>query len=163
MNFLSISFSSFFTTPFPFFVCFLVLFLNSISGECLPFASNSIDLITLSFGLRNFSSIPAGLDEMYRVLRPGGRLLCLEFCPSPSPLLAPLYDRYSFYLLPTLGKLIVGDGDSYQYLAESIRKFPNQQTLANLMHQAKFQRIQYTDLTLGVCAIHSAFKLSDSA
>lgn len=128
------------------------------NAECLPLPDNSFDCITIAFGLRNVTDKPAALAEMQRVLKPGGRALILEFSKPRVPLLAPLYDAYSFTLLPLLGKLIANDADSYRYLAESIRRHPDQETLKSMMQQAGFENCDYHNLTGGIVAIHRGFK-----
>lgn len=128
------------------------------SGEALPFVDNSFDLITIAFGLRNFTSPAQGLRESFRVLKPGGRFLCLEFSKVDNPLLGPLYDVYSFTALPLLGSVVAGDREAYQYLAESIRRFPAQQELAEMMQLHGFRHVSYSNMTCGVVAIHSGFK-----
>lgn len=122
-------------------------------AEHLPFADNTFDVVTVAFGLRNMTHKDVALAQMQRVLVPGGRLLVLEFSRVWAPL-APLYDAYSFNVLPWLGQRIAGDADSYRYLAESIRRFPPQQELATLMEQAGFSQVQWFNLTAGVCALH---------
>jgi demethylmenaquinone methyltransferase/2-methoxy-6-polyprenyl-1,4-benzoquinol methylase len=129
------------------------------NAENLPFAENHFDCITIAFGLRNVTHIDKALASMYRVLKPGGRLLVLEFSKPVAPGLAPVYDAYSFKLLPMLGKLVAGDAKSYQYLAESIRMHPDQQTLKTMMEQAGFERCDYHNLTGGIVALHRGFKL----
>ncbi|KAL8439936.1 hypothetical protein Efla_004861 [Eimeria flavescens] len=128
------------------------------SGEELPFADNSFNLITIAFGLRNFTSPARGLREALRVLKPGGRFLCLEFSKVENAVLSQLYDAYSFAALPLLGSLVAGDRDAYRYLAESIRKFPSQEELASLMQQQGFRHVAYSNMSWGVVAIHSGFK-----
>jgi len=127
-------------------------------GEKLPFASNHFDCVSVAFGLRNMTHKDAALKEMYRVLRPGGRLLVLEFSKVWKPL-QPLYDAYSFKLLPLMGKLVAKDAESYQYLAESIRMHPGQEELKGMMEQAGFERVEYFNLTGGVVALHKGYKL----
>jgi demethylmenaquinone methyltransferase/2-methoxy-6-polyprenyl-1,4-benzoquinol methylase len=122
-------------------------------AEALPFPSEYFDVVTVAFGLRNMTHKDRALAEMQRVLRPGGRLLVLEFSRVWAPL-APLYDAYSFSVLPWLGKKVAGDSDSYRYLAESIRVHPPQETLAKMMEQAGFDSVQWFNLTAGVCALH---------
>lgn len=122
-------------------------------AERLPFPSGHFDLVSVAFGLRNMTHKDAALAEMGRVLKAGGRMLVLEFSRIWQPL-APLYDAYSFNVLPWLGKKIAGDGDSYRYLAESIRVHPPQQELARMMEQAGFDHVQWFNLTAGVCALH---------
>lgn len=129
------------------------------NAECLPFADNYFDVITIAFGLRNVTDKDAALRSMFRVLKPGGRLLILEFSKPVAPGLAPLYDQYSFKLLPLMGKIIADDADSYRYLAESIRMHPDQETLKGMMMAAGFERVQYTNMTGGIVALHKGFKL----
>ena len=126
-------------------------------GEKLPFATDYFDCVCVAFGLRNMTHKDAALREMYRVLRPGGRLLVLEFSRVWKPL-APLYDIYSFKLLPVMGKLVVDDEASYRYLAESIRVHPSQGELKAMMEQAGFGRVEYFNLTAGVVALHKGYK-----
>ena len=126
-------------------------------GERLPFPSDYFDCVSVAFGLRNMTHKDQALAEMHRVLKPGGRLLVLEFSRIWQPL-APLYDAYSFNVLPWLGRKIAGDSDSYRYLAESIRMHPPQQELAKLMEQAGFDHVQWFNLTAGVCALHVGTK-----
>ncbi len=135
----------------------LLLPVAQCDGEKLPFADNFFDVITVAFGLRNMTHKDKALAEMRRVLRPGGRLLVLEFSRVWSPL-APLYDAYSFNVLPWLGRKIAGDADSYRYLAESIRMHPPQDELARMMEQAGLERVQWFNLTAGVCALHVGHK-----
>jgi demethylmenaquinone methyltransferase/2-methoxy-6-polyprenyl-1,4-benzoquinol methylase len=126
-------------------------------GEKLPFASDYFDCVSVAFGLRNMTHKDAALKEMYRVLRPGGRLLVLEFSRIWKPL-APIYDAYSFKLLPFMGKLVARDAESYRYLAESIRMHPGQEELKAMMEQAGFERVEYFNLTGGVVALHKGYK-----
>jgi len=127
-------------------------------AEFLPFPDDTFDVATVAFGLRNMTNKGAALAEMRRVLRPGGRLLVLEFSRIWSPL-TPLYDAYSFNVLPWLGSRIAGDADSYRYLAESIRMHPPQQELAAMMEQAGLARVEWFNLTAGVCALHVGHKV----
>jgi len=127
-------------------------------AEKLSFESNSFDCVSISFGLRNVTRIPDALASMYRVLKPGGKLLILEFSRPPSPLISKFYDLYSFNVIPKMGRLIADDEDSYQYLVESIRKHPDQETLANMMRDAGFERVDYHNLSQGVVALHSGYK-----
>lgn len=128
------------------------------NAECLPFAENHFDCITIAFGLRNVTNINAALQSMYRTLKPGGRLLVLEFSKPVAPGLKPLYDTYSFKVLPLIGELVAKDRASYQYLAESIRMHPDQQTLLTMMQSAGFERCEYFNLTGGIVAIHRGYK-----
>ncbi|MCK5720656.1 MAG: bifunctional demethylmenaquinone methyltransferase/2-methoxy-6-polyprenyl-1,4-benzoquinol methylase UbiE [Thiomargarita sp.] len=130
-----------------------------VNAENLPFADNSFDIITMAFGLRNVTDKEAALSSMLRVLKPGGRVLILEFSELKIRPLKPFYEIYSFKVLPLLGKLIAKDSDSYQYLAESIRMHPNQETLLNMMQTAGLERCDYHNLTGGVVAIHRGYKL----
>ena len=129
------------------------------NAECLPFAENHFDCISIAFGLRNVTHIDKALASMYRVLKPGGRLLVLEFSKPVLPGLGPVYDAYSFNVLPLMGKLVANDANSYHYLAESIRMHPDQQTLQSMMEQAGFERCDYHNLTGGIVALHRGFKL----
>ena len=126
-------------------------------AEKLPFANSYFDCVTVAFGLRNMTHKDIALDEMLRVLRPGGRLMVLEFSRVWQPL-APLYDAYSLKVLPVLGKLVSKDADSYRYLAESIRVHPSQKELASMMREAGFERVDYFNLSAGVAAVHRGFK-----
>jgi demethylmenaquinone methyltransferase / 2-methoxy-6-polyprenyl-1,4-benzoquinol methylase len=128
------------------------------NAECLPFPDNYFDCITIAFGLRNVTHIDAALASMYRVLKPGGRLLVLEFSKPVLPGLNAVYDAYSFHLLPKLGKLIANDEDSYRYLVESIRKHPDQETLKGMMEKAGFERAHYFNLSGGIVALHKGYK-----
>jgi demethylmenaquinone methyltransferase/2-methoxy-6-polyprenyl-1,4-benzoquinol methylase len=126
-----------------------------VNAEQLPFADRSFDAVTIAFGLRNVTDQNAALREMFRVLRPGGRALILEFSRVREEHLAKLYEHYSFSVLPVLGRLIANDADSYRYLAESIRKHPPQEELAEMMTRAGFEQVRFRDLTGGIVAIHS--------
>ncbi|WP_319242130.1 bifunctional demethylmenaquinone methyltransferase/2-methoxy-6-polyprenyl-1,4-benzoquinol methylase UbiE [uncultured Propionivibrio sp.] len=126
-------------------------------AERLPFPSNYFDCVTVAFGLRNMTHKDRALAEMYRVLRPGGRLLVLEFSRVWKPL-APAYDFYSFKVIPRIGKWVTEDEDSYRYLAESIRMHPDQDTLKSMMEAAGLEKVDYFNLTLGVVALHRGFK-----
>lgn len=127
-------------------------------AEALPFEDNSIDCITIAFGLRNVTDKGMALRSMLRVLRPDGRLLVLEFSKPTSLLLGKVYDQYSFQILPAIGRLIAQDADSYRYLAESIRKHPDQETLLDMMRDAGFADCQYHNMTGGIVAVHRGLK-----
>lgn len=129
-------------------------------AEKLPFAENSFDFVSIAFGLRNVTHKEAAMKSVLEVLKPGGRFVILEFSHPISPALSKVYDLYSFNFLPNLGKLITGDADSYRYLAESIRKHPAQEPLAKMMRDAGFERVDYTNLSAGIVAIHSGYKPS---
>jgi demethylmenaquinone methyltransferase / 2-methoxy-6-polyprenyl-1,4-benzoquinol methylase len=128
-------------------------------AEALPLAERSVDLYTIGFGLRNVTHIERALAEARRVLKPGGRFVCLEFAPAVAPWLAPAYDFYSFRLLPLIGQAVTGDRDAYTYLVESIRRFPPQSALCELLEAAGLERARYRNLTGGVAALHSAWRL----
>ena len=128
-------------------------------AECLPVSDRSVDRVSMAFGLRNCTDKGAVLREARRVLKPGGRFFCLEFSRVRVAALAPVYDAWSFKVLPRLGKLVAGDADSYQYLAESIRTFPDQDALAAMMRQAGFARVNVQNLSGGIAAIHSGWRL----
>lgn len=129
------------------------------NAESLPFEDNTFDVLTLAFGLRNVTEKNRALAAMYRVLRPGGAALILEFSHVVLPLLRTLYDRYSFAVLPRLGALVAGDGDSYRYLVESIRTFPDQTELAQMMVAAGFGDVRWNNLSAGIVAVHRGYKL----
>ncbi|OQR79565.1 2-methoxy-6-polyprenyl-1 [Tropilaelaps mercedesae] len=129
------------------------------NAEELPFNSESFDVVTIGFGIRNVTHMDRVLKETYRVLKPGGRFLCLEFSHVENPLLARAYDLYSFQIIPVMGQLLAGDWKSYQYLVESIRKFPNQELFADMLRDAGFKCVSYENLLNGVAAIHVGFKL----
>lgn len=128
-------------------------------AEKLPFPDNHFDVVTIAFGLRNVTHKEDAIRSMLRVLKPGGRLLVLEFSKPSSPLLSKVYDTYSFNFMPLMGKLITNDADSYRYLAESIRMHPDQDTLKGMMLDAGLERVQYFNLTAGVAALHTGIKL----
>jgi len=128
-------------------------------AEHLPFPNNSFDCITIAFGLRNVTHKDAALVSMYRVLKPGGRLLILEFSNPTAPGLKPVYDFYSFKILPQIGNLVARDEASYRYLAESIRMHPNQETLKTMMQAAGFERCSYFNLSGGIVALHRGYRL----
>ena len=125
----------------------------------LPFADNSFDVYTISFGIRNVTRPQEALNEAFRVLRPGGRLMVLEFNQIPVPLVQKAYDIYSFNVIPWMGKLIANDRESYQYLVESIRKFPDQETFLSMVQEAGFENTNYRNLSLGIAALHSGWKI----
>jgi len=127
-------------------------------AENLPFGDATFDRITMAFGLRNVTRKDAALASMYRVLKPGGKLLILEFS-APDPLLKPAYDLYSFAVLPTLGKLVANDEESYRYLAESIRRHPDQETLLGMLADAGFERCRYHNLAGGIVALHTGYRI----
>lgn len=128
-------------------------------AERLPFASASFDCVTIGFGLRNVTDKAAALASMHRVLRPGGQLLVLEFSKPVAPGLKPVYDAYSFNLLPLLGRLVARDAASYRYLAESIRMHPDQETLLGMLKDAGFAQTRYHNLTGGIVAVHRGYKI----
>tara|TARA_R100001369_G_scaffold15382_4_gene30201 strand:+ start:6696 stop:7445 length:750 start_codon:yes stop_codon:yes gene_type:complete len=125
----------------------------------LPFPDNTFDVYTISFGIRNVTRPQEALNEAFRVLRPGGRLMVLEFSQLPNPMMQKAYDAYSFNVIPRMGQIIAGDRDSYQYLVESIRNFPDQETFLGMVRAAGFDNAKYRNLTLGVAALHSGWKL----
>lgn len=125
----------------------------------LPFKDNSFDVYTISFGIRNVTRVDEALSEAFRVLRPGGRLMVLEFSQVPNQMLRQVYDLYSFNVIPRMGKLVASDSESYQYLVESIRKFPEQKQFARMISDAGFEQVKYRDLTFGVAALHSGWKI----
>ena len=125
----------------------------------LPFAANTFDVYTIGFGIRNVTRIGEALAEAFRVLKPGGRLMVLEFSRIPNELLQKAYDLYSYNVIPVMGQIVAGDRASYQYLVESIRQFPDQDSFATLIRQAGFEQVSYRNLTMGVAALHSGWKL----
>ena len=129
------------------------------NAESLPFPTASADVYTIAFGIRNVTDIESALREAHRVLAPGGQFLCLEFSPQVTPLLQPIYDAYSFHLLPRLGEWIARDRESYQYLAESIRQFPAPEKFARMIETAGFSRVKYTPLSGGICCIHEGWRI----
>ncbi|MEM7240724.1 MAG: bifunctional demethylmenaquinone methyltransferase/2-methoxy-6-polyprenyl-1,4-benzoquinol methylase UbiE [Pseudomonadota bacterium] len=135
--------------------------LDWICGDAmaLPFKDNSFDAYTISFGIRNVTKPDVALAEAYRVLKPGGRLLVLEFSQIPVPGAQWLYDKYSFNIIPPMGKLIANDADSYQYLVESIRKFPDQDRFLDMVQTAGFENAKYRNLSLGIACLHSGWKI----
>lgn len=128
-------------------------------AEALPFPDQYFDAYTIAFGIRNVTHIDRALSEAFRVLKPGGRFLCLEFSAVNNEALAKLYGAYSFSIIPKVGKWVTGDEDAYRYLVESIRRFPNQQAFADMIRQAGFGNVQFRNMTAGVVALHSARKL----
>ncbi len=135
--------------------------LEWVNGDAmaLPFENGCFDVYTISFGIRNVTDIDAALSEAFRVLRPGGRLMVLEFSQIPNGGMQRLYDLYSFKVIPEMGRVIAGDRDSYQYLVESIRRFPDQEAFAGMIRAAGFDNVKYRNLSLGVAALHSGWKL----
>jgi demethylmenaquinone methyltransferase/2-methoxy-6-polyprenyl-1,4-benzoquinol methylase len=128
------------------------------NAECLPFEDNSFDVVSIAFGLRNVTDKDAALRSMLRVLKPGGRLLVLEFSHPENAMLQKAYDTYSFSILPKIGQLVAGDAESYQYLAESIRMHPDQETLKGMMQDAGFEQVDYYNMTGGIVALHKGTK-----
>ncbi|MEM7178986.1 MAG: bifunctional demethylmenaquinone methyltransferase/2-methoxy-6-polyprenyl-1,4-benzoquinol methylase UbiE [Pseudomonadota bacterium] len=138
--------------------------IGGISWVCgdamtLPFQDAMFDAYTIAFGIRNVTRVEAALAEAYRVLKPGGRFLCLEFSQLPVPAMQWAYDRYSFNVIPAMGQMVTGDRDSYQYLVESIRRFPDQESFAQMIRQAGFGQVSYRNLSMGVAALHSGWRL----
>jgi demethylmenaquinone methyltransferase/2-methoxy-6-polyprenyl-1,4-benzoquinol methylase len=135
--------------------------LNWVCGdaESLPIPDGSMDAYTIAFGIRNVTHIDKALAEAFRVLKIGGRFMCLEFSHLPNEISQKLYDAYSFNIIPRVGKIVTGDQDSYQYLVESIRGFPKQDEFAEMIRAAGFENVQYRNLTQGVVAIHSGRKV----
>jgi demethylmenaquinone methyltransferase/2-methoxy-6-polyprenyl-1,4-benzoquinol methylase len=129
------------------------------NAEELPYPDRSFDCVTIAFGIRNVPRIPHALEEAYRVLRLGGRFLCLEFSSVDVPGLDALYELYSFNVIPAIGRAVTGDREAYQYLVESIRKFPKPKAFARMLEQAGFRRVSFTPMTGGVVALHSGWKL----
>ena len=128
------------------------------NAEELPFADASMDAYTISFGIRNCTNVDKVVREAHRVLKPGGRFMCLEFSEVVLPVLRELYEQYSFQLIPIIGQVVANDRDSYQYLVESIRRFPSQQKFKAIIEDAGFKAVEYENLTGGIVAIHSGFK-----
>jgi demethylmenaquinone methyltransferase/2-methoxy-6-polyprenyl-1,4-benzoquinol methylase len=129
------------------------------NAEALPFPDRAFDAVTIAFGIRNVPRIPTALAEAFRVLKTGGRFLCLEFSTVDVPGLAALYDLYSFNVIPALGQAVAGDAESYRYLVESIRRFPRPEAFADLMRAAGFARVSFQPMTGGVVALHSGWRL----
>lgn len=128
-------------------------------GENLAFLDNSFDFFTISFGIRNFTDINAGLKEAFRVLKPGGKFICLEFSKVNDYFLQKIYDAYSFKIIPKIGEVILKDRDSYQYLVESIRKFPDQEKFKKMIETVGFKNVSYKNLSFGAAAIHVGYKI----
>ncbi len=135
--------------------------LDWVTGDAmnLPFADNTFDVYTISFGIRNVTRPQEALNEAFRVLRPGGRLMVLEFSQLPNPAMQKAYDLYSFNVIPRMGQAIAGDRDSYQYLVESIRNFPDQETFLNMVRAAGFENAKYRNLSMGIACLHSGWKI----
>ncbi len=129
------------------------------NAQSLPFPDKSFDAVTIAFGIRNVTKIDMALAEMFRVLKYGGRFICLEFSEVTVPVLDQIYDAWSFHAIPRLGQLAAGDAESYRYLVESIRRFPRQDVFAAMLEQAGFERVSYRNLTGGVAAMHSGWRL----
>ena len=129
------------------------------NAEELPFDDNSFDAYTIAFGIRNVPRMDFALSEAYRVLKPGGQFLCLEFSEVDIPMLDKLYDEWSFKAIPPIGKMVTGDAESYQYLVESIRKFPNQKRFADFIRAAGFERVDFRNMSGGVAALHTGWKI----
>ena len=125
----------------------------------LPFEASTFDRYTISFGIRNVTRPEDALADAFRILRPGGRIMVLEFSQLPSPALQWAYDRYSYNVIPAMGQAIAGDRESYQYLVESIRRFPDQDTFAGMLRDVGFEQVKYRNLSLGIAALHSGWKL----
>ena len=125
----------------------------------LPFEDNTFDVYTISFGIRNVTRPQDALNEAYRVLKPGGRLMVLEFSQLPNPMMQKAYDLYSFNVIPRMGQVIANDRDSYQYLVESIRNFPDQETFLDMVRAAGFEQAKYRNLTMGIACLHSGWKI----
>ena len=128
------------------------------NAECLPFEDNKYDIVTMAFGLRNVTDKDAALRSIFRVLKPGGKLMVLEFSKPVLPGLSTIYDQYSFKLLPLIGKVVANDEASYRYLAESIRMHPDQETLKDMFEEAGFERTSYHNMTGGIVALHTGYK-----
>jgi 2-methoxy-6-polyprenyl-1,4-benzoquinol methylase len=129
----------------------------------LPFDDNSFDAYTIAFGIRNCTNVDQVIKEAYRVLKPGGRFMCLEFGKVNNNIIGSFYDIFSFEVIPVLGQIVANDKESYQYLVESIRKFPSQPRFAKMIEDAGFIGVEWEDLTFGVAAIHSGWKIKEDA
>ena len=138
---------------------FTGLFWVAGDAMALPFADRTLDSVSIAFAMRNVTRVDRALAEIRRALKPGGRFLCLEFSKVTLPVLDALYDRYSFTVLPALGRTVAGDADSYRYLAESIRRFPDQEGFAELMGAAGLERVRWRNLSAGIACIHSGWRL----
>ncbi len=134
--------------------------INWVCGDAMrmPFNNSTFDVYTISFGIRNVTNISKTLSEAYRVLKPGGRLMILEFSSVNNDLISWIYDKYSFNIIPRLGEFVSNDRESYQYLVESIRKFPNQEKFSEMIINEGFKKVKYRNLTFGIAALHSAWK-----
>ena len=134
--------------------------INWVCGDAMrmPFSDSTFDVYTISFGIRNVTNISKTLSEAYRVLKPGGRLMILEFSSVNNDLISWIYDKYSFNIIPKLGEFVSNDRESYQYLVESIRKFPNQEKFSEMIINEGFRKVKYRDLSFGIAALHSAWK-----
>ena len=135
--------------------------INWVCGDAMrmPFSDSTFDVYTISFGIRNVTNISKALCEAYRVLKPGGRLMILEFSSVNNDIISWFYEKYSFKIIPKLGEFIANDKESYQYLVESIRKFPDQETLSDLIINEGFKQVKHRDLTFGIAALHSGWKI----
>lgn len=129
------------------------------NAQTLPFPDNYADVVTIAFGIRNVTDRDMALRDMRRILKPGGRFYCLEFSTPPTEWLRKFYDLYSFNVIPKMGGMLAGDSESYQYLVESIRKFPKQEQFADMVRKAGFNRVDYEDYTGGICALHWGWKV----
>jgi len=125
----------------------------------LPFPDNTFDVYTISFGIRNVTRVQDAINEAYRVLKPGGRFMVLEFSAIPNPAMQWAYDRYSFNVIPPMGQIIANDRDSYQYLVESIRQFPKQEVFKQMILDGGFDLVKYRNLSMGIAALHSGWKI----
>lgn len=132
---------------------------NRCSGESLDYKDNFFDFYTISFGIRNFTNIDKGLEEAYRVIKKGGKFICLEFSQVNNQILRKIYDLYSFNVIPKIGGIVLNDQNSYQYLVESIRKFPNQENFLRMIEDTGFKNCSFKSLTFGTVAIHMGYKL----
>ena len=129
------------------------------NAEALPFPDRSFDAYTIAFGIRNVTQIEVALAEAYRVLKRGGRFVCLEFSEVRTPIVDSAYDAWSFHVIPRLGEFVASDGDAYRYLVESIRRFPKQERFAEMIRAAGFDRVQFRNLSSGIAALHSGWRL----